>query len=309
MIFACCHPALTRAGQVALTLKTLCGFNVAEIARAFLIGEETAAKRLTRARHTLQDSRARFEIPDGEELSARLEAVHEVLYLVFNEGYNASRGAELIRRDLTGEAIRLGRLLTEHPATNSPATCALLALFLLQAARFPGRTNGDGEILRLEEQDRSSWDKQLIAEGMAFLERAAAGDTVSPFHFEAGIAACHTAAPSYAATDWPQILSLYDGLLAVRSSPVIALNRAVALSKLQGPHAGLAALREIETAAALRHYHLLYAVRAELHAQLGDTPGARENYERALKLTDLPAEQQLLRDRLCALRAANRESS
>lgn len=301
MIFACCHPELSRSGQVALTLKTLCGFNVAEIARAFLIGEETAAKRLTRARHTLRDSGARFEIPEGSELSARLEAVHEVLYLLFNEGYNASQGAELIRRDLSEEAIRLARLLAAHRATNTPATCALLALFLLQAARFEARTSTAGEILLLDEQDRSAWDKRLIAKGMSYLERAASGEKLSRFHFEAGIAACHAGARSYAATDWRQIVSLYDGLLSLQSSPVVALNRAVAVAKVSGAEAGLAALPSRDT---LENYYLYYAVRADFHARLDHHSQAADDLRRALSLTNIPIEQQFLRLRLVHLRAS-----
>ena len=298
MIFACCHPALSRDAQVALTLKTLGGFNVAEIARAFLVGEETAAKRLTRARQALRDSGARFEIPEGDALSARLEAVHDVLYLLFNEGYNASCGAELIRHDVSREAIRLARLLAACPKTSTPATCALLALFLLQAARFPSRTTFEGDILVLDRQDRTAWDKQLIAEGLSYLERSASGEKLSRFHFEAGIAACHSTAPSYAATDWLQILSLYDGLMTLTSSPVVALNRAVALAKVRGPHEALAAVRALQSAPALQRYHLLYAILGELYAQLGDEQKARENYARALELTEIPSEQQLLRERM-----------
>ena len=298
MMFACCHPALNRDAQVALTLKTLGGFNVAEIARAFLIGEETAAKRLTRARHALRESGAPFEIPEGDELSARLGAVHEVLYLLFNEGYNASCGSELIRHDVSREAIRMARLLAAHRATSTPATCALLALFLLQTARFPSRTTVDGDILVLEQQNRTTWDKQLISEGLSYLARAARGEKLSRFHFEAGIAACHSTAPSYAATDWEQILSLYDGLVTLNNSPVVALNRAVALGKVRGPREALAAVRAVETAPALQRYHLLYAILGQLYTGLGDEQKARQNYARALELTDIPAEKQLLRERL-----------
>jgi RNA polymerase sigma-70 factor (ECF subfamily) len=298
MMFACCHPALSRDAQVALTLKTLGGFNVAEIARAFLIGEETAAKRLTRARQALQDSGARFEIPEGDALSVRLEAVHDVLYLLFNEGHNASRGSELIRHDVSREAIRLARLLAADRATSTPATCALLALFLLQAARFASRVALDGDLLVLEQQDRATWDKQLIAQGLSWLDRAASGEKLSRFHFEAGIAACHSTAPSYAATDWAQILALYDGLLTLNNSPVVALNRAVALGKVRGPREALAAVHALEAAPALQRYHLLYAVRGELYAEAGDEQKAGENYARALELTNIPAEKQLLRERM-----------
>lgn len=308
MIFACCHPDLGRSAQVALTLKTLCGLNVAEIARAFLIPEETAAKRLTRARQALQKSRARFEIPEGAELAARLNSVHEVLYLLFNEGYNASAGTELIRRELTDEAIRLCRLLATHPTTSTPVTDALLALFLLQAARFPARTSTPGEILLLADQDRSLWDKRLIAEGMAYLDRSAAGEKITRFHLEAGISACHAAAVTYETTDWRQILSLYDTLLARHPSPVVALNRAVAVGKAHGSAAGLEQALKMNSDATLQNYYLLYAIRAELYLQVGDSERAAENYTHALRLTAMPAERQFLERRLREC-AANRESS
>jgi len=308
MIFACCHPALAQESQVALTLKTLCGLSVGEIARAFLVGEETIAKRLTRARQRLKQSGAPFEIPETNEVSARLATVQEVLYLVFNEGYNASHGPDLIRRDLSEEAIRLARLLAQHSITKTPATCALLALFLLQAARFPARTSTEGEILLLEEQDRTSWDQQLIAEGMAYLERAASGEKLSSFHLQAGIAACHCASATYAATDWAQILSLYDDLVRLNNSPVIALNRAVALAKVKGAEAALAAVVKVKNGGALEGYYLFHAVLGELRLQLGDHAGAEENYRRALTMTDLPAEKSFLLKKLrtCTARAKNR---
>ena len=246
MIFACCHPALWRESQVALTLKLLCGFNVEEIARAFITKSETIAKRLTRARERLRTDAVPFEIPSGPQLGQRLDAVLDVLYLLFNEGYNASQGDELIRRDLCDEAIRLTSLLAEHPAGDTPKTHALLALLLLQAARFSARIDARGEILLLQDQDRTSWDRKLMSLGMLHLDRAASGESASEFHLQAGIAACHCAAESYEATDWPKIVLLYDLLLELNDSAVIALNRAVALSKVHGPAAGLTALDKIK---------------------------------------------------------------
>lgn len=298
LIFACCHPALSRDSQIALTLKTLCGFNAEEIARAFLTSPQTIAKRLTRARQRLRKDDVPFEIPSGAELSPRLDAVLTVFYLLFNEGYNASEGADLIREDLCNEAIRLTGLIHEHPATTAPRIEALLALMLLQAARFPSRNSPEGEILLLQDQDRAKWNRAMIAEGLAHLDQSAVGDEVSAIHLEAGIAACHCTAPSYDETDWPKILLLYDLLLQANDSPVIALNRAVALSKARGAKAGLAALRDIKNRAALRKYYLYYAVQAEFQRELGQHDKAAANYGRALTLTRLSTEKAFLARRL-----------
>ena len=298
LIFACCHPALPTEAQVALTLKTLCGFGVGEIARAFLTTNETIAKRLTRARNRLRTAAVPFEIPSGRGLPPRLDSVLDVLYLLFNEGYNASHGSDLIRGELCKEASRLATLLTENAATDAPKTRALLALFFLQAARFPARLNAMGELHLLHEQDRSRWDREMIAKGLAHLEHAAAGERLSAFHLQAGIAACHSAAETYAATDWTQILSLYDLLLRVTKSPIVALNRTVALAKVHGALAGLEELERIKDEEALQRYYLFYAVRAEFCSELGRRDEASENYRRALTLTDSPAEQGFLRSRL-----------
>jgi RNA polymerase sigma factor (sigma-70 family) len=298
LIFACCHPALGHEGQVALTLKTLCGFSVGEIARAFLSPAETIAKRLTRARDRLRKAAVPFEIPSGPELSARLDSVLAVLYLLFNEGYNASHGSELIRRELCEEAIRLATLLTQNPASDTPKTHALLALFFFQAARLPARVDEAGEILLLKDQDRTRWNREMIAKGMAHLDRAAAGDEASPFHLQAGIASCHCLATEYEETDWARILSLYDLLVTTDASPVVALNRAVAVGKVRGAAAGLAALGEIRNQEALQRYHLFYAVRAELLTELGRNEEARRDYGRALSCTELVAERNYLLKRL-----------
>jgi RNA polymerase sigma factor (sigma-70 family) len=298
MIFACCHPELSDEARVALTLKILCAFSVGEISRAFLVSPETVAKRLTRARDRLREAGVPFEIPAGPELSRRLGSVLNVLYLLFNEGYNASQGEVLIRRELCNEAIRLGTLLPEHPAGDDPAMHALLALFLFQAARFSARLDGDGDILRLPEQDRSRWNQEMIAKGILHLNRSAAGEKASGFHLQAGIAACHCVAKNYEATDWARILSLYDLLSKVNDSPVVALNRAVAVARVHGPNAGLKAVAAIKNREALQNYYLLYAVQAELSLQANELGQAEESYRRALPLTNLGAEKSFLRKRL-----------
>jgi RNA polymerase sigma factor (sigma-70 family) len=297
MIFACCHPALARESQVALTLKLLCGFNVEEIARAFITKSETIAKRLTRARERLRTDAVPFEIPSGLQLGQRLDAVLDVLYLLFNEGYNASQGHELIRRDLCDEAIRLTNLLAEHPAGDTPKTHALLALLLLQAARFSARIDARGEILILQDQDRTSWDRKLMSLGMLHLGRAA-GDSASEFHLQAGIAACHCADEVYEATDWQKIILLYDLLLELNDSAVIALNRAVALSKVHGPNAGLTALNKIKSRESLKDYYLFHAVLGEFQLASNHSREAESSFRHALSLTNIPTEQNFLRKRL-----------
>jgi RNA polymerase sigma factor (sigma-70 family) len=298
LIFACCHPALASESQVAVTLKTLCGFGVSEIARAFLTTAETIAKRLTRARDRLRKAAVPFEIPAGPELSQRLDSVLDVLYLLFSEGYNASQGADLIRRELCDEAIRLATLLQQNSAGETPKTHALLALFLLQAARLPARLDAVGDLLLLQEQDRARWNRGMIAEGMSHLHRAAAGDEPSAFHLQAGIAACHCMARSYKETDWRRILSLYDLLLKISDSPIVALNRAVAFAKVYGPERGLEALDEVKNDKALRNYYLLYAIRAEFCLKLNRNREAADNYRRPLTLTELGTERNFLRRRL-----------
>ena len=298
MMFATCHPALARESQVALTLKLLCGFSMDEIAHAFLTNTETIAKRLTRARDRLKTNAVPFEIPSGPDLTPRLDAVLDALYLLFNEGYNASQGDDLIRRDLCDEAIRLTSLLAEHPAGDTPRTHALLALVLLQAARFSARINFDGEILLLQDQDRAAWDQKMIARGLIHLERAAAGEKISQFHLQAGIAACHCVAQTWDATDWKKILQLYDMLLQIDDSPVIALNRAVALGRVKGPDSCLAALERIEDQKRLSNYHLFHAVRGECYLQTGRTAEAANDFRCALSLTSIPAEQNFLQKKL-----------
>ena len=291
LLFVCCHPHLAQEAQVALALKTLGGFSTVEISKAFLTTEASIAKRLTRAKQRLRDDGIPFEIPAGAALSARLEAVLQTLYLLFNEGYKASGGERLVREDVCFEAIRMMTFLVEHPAGDVPHVHALLALMLFNAARLATRSDADGNLLRLEEQDRALWNAELIARAMAHLSQSAAGETLSEYHLQAGIAACHCAAPDYASTDWPQILAHYDRLVELTDSPVVALNRAVAVARVHGPRAGLDAL------AGQRHldsYHLLHAVRGTLESELGNLPAALVHFRAAEKLAELPSEKAFL---------------
>ncbi|MCW5554956.1 MAG: sigma-70 family RNA polymerase sigma factor [Verrucomicrobiae bacterium] len=300
MMFVCCHPFITREDQVALALKTLCGFGPAEIAKAFLTTEAAIAKRLTRAKQRIREAGIRFEIPEGAELARRLDGVLQSLYLLFNEGYKASSGEALVREDLCHEAIRLAALLAEHPAGSQPRTHALLALMLLNAARLPSRTDSDGNLLRLQEQDRSRWDKTLMARGLFHLSRSAAGDEVSEYHLQAGIAAVHCAAPDYAATDWPQILEMYDRLVEFDDSPVVALNRAVAVAEVHGPQSGIEAVNAIQNLQSLEAYYLLHAVLGEFELRLNHARAAAGHFRKALQLAEIKSELAFLAKRLKA---------
>ena len=298
LMFGCCHPVLPQEMQIALALKTLCGFSPNEIAKAFLTSEAAIAKRLVRARQKIRDAGVKFEIPAGEELSTRLDGVLHTLYLLFNEGYKASSGESLVREDLCDEAIRLTTALVEHPIGNQPRAHALLALMLLNAARSPARLDANGNILRLKEQNRSAWDKSMIGRGLFHLSQSATGDEVTEYHLQAGISACHCAAPNYEATDWPRILGLYDSLIEMDDSPVIALNRAVAVSHVHGPAAGIEAVQASQKRQSLAGYYLLYAALAEFEMQLKDFPNALEHWRQAIKNTELPSEKSFLSDRL-----------
>jgi RNA polymerase sigma-70 factor (ECF subfamily) len=299
-MFVCCHPIIPADAQIALALKTLCGFSPLEIANAFLTTEAAIAKRLTRAKQKIRDARIRFDIPEGEELARRLEAVLQSLYLLYNEGYKASIGDSLVREDVCSEAIRLASLLAEHPAGNVPQTHALLALMLLNAARFPARVDDDGNLLRIQDQDRRRWDQKMIARGLYHLTRAAAGEEITPYHLQAAIAACHATAPEYQSTDWPQILSLYDRLMQIDDSPVIALNRAVAVAEVHGPRAGLDAVNSIPDIQSLHSYYLLHAVLGDFEARLNHPEAAAAHFKKALSLADLRSEQSFLEKRLQA---------
>ena len=298
LMFACCHPALSPEDQTALALKTLCAFSANEIANAFFTTEAAIAKRLTRAKQKIRDEHIPFEIPAGVELSRRLDAVSQTLYLLFNEGYKASSGDDLIKEDLCQEAIRLGALLSEHPAGNQPRTHALVALMLLNAARLPARMDSEGNILRLKEQDRSTWNQAMIARGIKHLSESAAGEELSAYHLQAGIAACHCVASDYESTDWRKILSLYDLLMELDGSPVIALNRAVAVASVDGPQAGIEAVEAIHNGSQLKSYYLLYAVLGEFEKQLNNFQAAIDNFRKALELTELTSEQLFLSKRL-----------
>ena len=304
LMFVCCHPVIPPEAQVALALKTLGGFSVTEIARAFLSTDAAIARRLARARQKIAAAKIPFEIPAGPELRRRLEGVLRSLYLLFNEGYKASAGDKLVREDICAEAIRLAELLAAHPAGNQPKAHALLALMLLNAARTPARVNDAGHLLRLRDQDRSLWDQSLIARGMFHLARSAAGPELSEYHLQAGIAACHCRAQDYDVTDWPQILFLYDRLLEFDPSPVVALNRAVALAEVAGMPAGIAALRTIEDRGSLENYHLFHAVCGEFEYQVKNLPAAAEHFQKALALAGSKSEQAFLAARLAACQPA-----
>lgn len=298
LMFTCCHPAISREARVALTLKALGGFGVPELARAFLVPEATIAQRLVRAKKTIREQRIALELPAPHELPARLDSLLDVLYLLFNEGYGAAQGDTLLRCDLCAEAIRLTAIVVRHPACDTPRVHALLALFLLQAARLPGRTDAAGDLLVLEEQDRSRWDRRLIALGLAALDRATSGPDLSTYHLQAGIAALHAVAPSYAATDWPQILAQYDALAAITPDPVVALNRAVVLAIVAGPSAGLAALEQIRTQPGMPGYYLLHASSCAFHQRAGRPRQALADYQRALALTANAAERRFLQRKI-----------
>lgn len=298
LLFACCHPVLPHEAQIALALKVLGGFSPLEIARAFLTTEAAVAKRLTRARQKLQEENVAFEIPSGQDLPLRLEAVLHSLYLLFNEGYKASSGDSVVREDLCREAIRMAEHLAAHPAGNQPRTHALLALMLLNGARLSARLDGEGNILRLEEQNRALWKKDMIQRGMLHLGLSACGDHPSEYHLQAAISACHCLAPDAASTDWAKILRLYDLLALLNDSPVIALNRAVALARVQGPAQGLAAVEAILDRQPLDSYHLFHAVVGELEAQRQHFRAAAGHLRAALELAEMASERTLLTRRL-----------
>jgi RNA polymerase sigma factor (sigma-70 family) len=303
LMFVCCHPLIPPEAQIALALKTLCGFSPAEIAKAFLTSEAAVHKRLTRAKQKIRELQIRFEMPEGEALAHRLDGVLQSLYLLFNEGYKASTGDHLVRADVCHEAIRLTQLLAAHPAGCQPRTHALLALMLLNTARIDARVDAKGSLLRLQDQDRTRWNRALIGEGMFHLAQSATGQEVSQYHLEAGIAACHCAAREYAATNWKRILELYDELCTLDRSPVVALNRAVAVAQVSGPRAGLAAVAAIPTLHDLEGYYLLHAVLGDLEARLERFDLAAAHFHKALQLAQITSEKEFLNNRLEACRA------
>ncbi|WP_339449519.1 RNA polymerase sigma factor [Pseudomonas sp. EA_5y_Pfl2_R50] len=299
LIFTCCHPALAADAQVPLTLREVCDLTTEEIARAFLSAPAAIAQRIVRAKAKIRDARIPYQVPSLSELPERLDSVLRVIYLVFNEGYSASVGAEVTREDLTREAIRLGRLLME--LLPEPEVMGLLALMLLHESRRPARTSPTGELVLLDDQDRSRWDAGLIAEGCVLVERALTTRRFGPYGLQAAIAAVHAEAPSAAETDWQQIVGLYDVLLRAVPSPVIELNRAVAVAKRDGALAGLTLIEGILGRGELQDYHLAHSARAQFCRQLGRVEEARTAYLRALELTRQEPERRFIEGRLSEL--------
>jgi RNA polymerase sigma-70 factor (ECF subfamily) len=305
LIFTCCHPALPPEAQVALTLREICGLTTEEIARAFLVTPATLAQRIVRAKTKIRETPIPYEVPTPQELPERLGAVLQVIYLVFNEGYSAAAGAEVTRAELTREAIRLGQLLTElqpEPEATEPEIMGLLALMLLQESRLAARTSPTGELILLENQDRSLWNREQIAEGVALVEKALSSRRFGAYTLQAAIAAVHAEAESAAATDWRQIVALYNQLVRIHPSPVAHLNRAVAIAMRDGPEAGLAHINAVLEHGELANYYLAHSARAELCRRLGRTAEARSSYEKALALTQQEPERQFLQERIRQLK-------
>lgn len=301
MIFVACHPCNTLESQIALTLRTLCGMEIEEIARALLSDGQAVTKRLVRARQALREAKVELAFPPKEEVAGRLEGVMKVIYLLFNEGYGSFRGPRHIREELCREAIRLGEVLARNPVTAVPRVHALMALMLLQSSRFTARTDDGGALLTLEEQDRAAWDRARIDRGLRFLERSASGHDLSEYHLEAAIASCHATAPTFAQTDWRRIIQCYDALLAASASPITAFNRAVAVAFGSGPEAGLAELEASGCERALGAYFPYHAARGELERRAGHFDAARAAFIKALDCGGTDAERAFVQRRLEAL--------
>ncbi|MGA3010042.1 MAG: RNA polymerase sigma factor [Terracidiphilus sp.] len=304
LIFTCCHPALPPEAQVALTLREVCGLTTEEIARAFLITPATLAQRIVRAKAKIRETPIPYEVPTPQELPERLDAVLQVIYLVFNEGYSAAAGAEVTRAELTQEAIRLGRLLTElrpKPET-AQEVMGLLALMLLQESRHAARTSPAGELILLENQDRSLWNREQIAEGVALVEKALSSRRFGAYTLQAAIAAVHAEAESVAVTDWRRIVAIYDQLVRIQPSPVVHLNRAVAIAVRDGPEIGLTHIDAVLADGELANYYLAHSARADMCRRLGRIAEARSSYEKALALTQQEPERQFLQERIRGLK-------
>jgi len=300
LIFTCCHPALALEVQIALTLREVCGLTTEEIARAFLVTPATLAQRIVRAKAKIRETPIPYEVPAPQELPERLDAVLQVIYLVFNEGYSAASGTEVTRAELSGEAIRLGRLLTELQP--EPEVIGLLSLMLLQESRRAARTSPAGELILLENQNRSLWNRAQIAEGVVLVEKALKSRRFGSYTLQAAIAAVHAEAESAAATDWRQIVALYNQLVRIQPSPVVQLNRAVAIAMRDGPEAGLTHIDAVLEHGELANYYLAHSARAEMCRRLGRTEEARASYEKALALTQQEPERQFLQDRIRQLK-------
>jgi RNA polymerase sigma-70 factor (ECF subfamily) len=302
MMFTCCHPSISTDSQIALILKTLCGFSIPEIAKAFLTNDENINKRLVRARQKIRESKIPFEIPQGNGIKERLQTVLETIYLLFNEGYSASGGRELIRYEICEEAIRLTGLIVNHPLIDDkPDVYALLALMQLNASRFKARQDAGGNILTLEQQNRSLWDFSMIQKGLINLEKSVSRE-ISVYHILATISFYHCTSPDYESTDWESILFLYDKLLQADNSPLVLLNRAVALSKVHGPGVAIVEMEKLQSIPSLKTYCPFYTVQAELYIELHQYPEAFNMLEKAIGLTKLDNERIFLQKKLCYCR-------
>jgi RNA polymerase sigma factor (sigma-70 family) len=301
MMFVCCHPSISGEGQVALILKTLCGFSVAEIARAFLTSEETITKRLYRSRQQFREEKVSFGLPTEHELKERMANVLMTIYLIFNEGYNSTGNGSLVREDLVEESLRLCKMLSDHELTSRPIVHALLALMCFQSARLVARVDVTGKLVQLKDQDRSLWNSELIAQGIYHLDLESEGDAISSYHLEAAIAHEHCVARSYDGTNWKKILHLYDWLLEIKPDALIALNRLIIFAEVNGPRAALDQLTKVASKQSLKGYYLYHAVLGEWNAQLGNGIEARKHFEDAILLTQSPSEKKLLQSKISKL--------
>lgn len=298
MMFACCHPAIPYESQIALTLKALCGLSVSEIAHSFLTNDEVITKRLYRAKEKIRDEKIELEIPSPQTLTSRLETILHSLYLLFTEGYNSSHPDQLIRHDLCEEAMRLCLLLTKNPLTDLPNTRALMALMCFQASRAEARLNAAGNIILLKNQDRTLWSRQLISKGNEYLEASASGETVSEYHLEAAIAACHAHAPTFESTDWKRILNLYELLSSIKSDPVVEMNKAIVLGLAESPEHGLEKLKTIQ---GLENNSIYHAALGDFYQQTRNFADARAQYEKAVRFTKSKMEIELLQQKITSL--------